>query len=112
MQALILFLALGSDPDADARAALALSAAASVPHRHDETNEGERIASPAIYEWRRYADADDQIALYKDGVQVGAYNFAFGYYRPLLYEVQGTGYKVPKWGDKCSPPAEVPPREY
>ncbi len=137
MHTAILFLTLAAAPDArdsDARAALALAGAlprqAPLPPQAPAVRVdcgchgggdcypcGEgcdcvdlRHANHAAYEWR-YSDVDE-LALYRDGKQIGAWNYAYGYYRPLAYEVHRDGHKVPKWGEKCRPPTDVPPPSF
>jgi hypothetical protein len=63
--------------------------------------------APSSYEWRRFSDDDSQVALYRDGAQVGGYSFRTGVYRP--YDgVRQT------WGAPCTPPCEPPavPAQY
>lgn len=52
------------------------------------------------YEWRSFPDDDGQVALMKNGRQIGAYSFERGYYRSL---VKG------QWGDAGEPPMAPPP---
>ncbi len=53
------------------------------------------------YEWRTYPDCNHMVALYRDGVQVGAYSYSTSKYRPV-------DHKTRQWGEPCPCPA-VPP---
>jgi hypothetical protein len=53
------------------------------------------------YEWRTFADDPAQVALYRNGVQVGAYSYAQGHYRPYDKATD-------TWG-RPQPPPLAPP---
>jgi hypothetical protein len=52
-------------------------------------------------EWRAVPDAREQVALFRDGKQLGNYSFAGRYYRPYFA-------KTDSWGDKTKPPIAPP----
>ncbi len=54
----------------------------------------------AGYEWRSFTDDDDQIALWRDGRQVGNYRISTHEYFPRLAD--GV------WGERCAPPYPPP----
>ncbi len=56
----------------------------------------------AAYEWRSFADDKDQIALWRDGRQLGNYRFSTGQYFPRL--------APDVWGSPCEPPYPPPCR--
>ncbi len=60
------------------------------------------LGTPAdAYEWRSYPDDATQVALFKNGVQVGAYSHTYTLYRP--YHRDGD-----RWGLACPPPVAPP----
>lgn len=60
------------------------------------------VVSPASagYEWRSFADDKDQLALWRDGVQIGNYRIRTAVYYPRL--------GPERWGDPCAPPYPPP----
>jgi hypothetical protein len=54
------------------------------------------------YEWRPLVDEPDQVALFKNGVQVGAYSHSRNLYRPYYRDGD-------RWGSACAPPIAPPP---
>lgn len=61
------------------------------------------LAPPApVYSWRRFPDDAGQVALFRDGVQVGGWSHEGGYFR--AYDAR-TG----TWGAKGQPPVAPPP---
>lgn len=78
--------------------ALLLLLAASVP-----TDDGlKKLPEPPKYEWKAFKDGDtSQVALLKDGKQVGAYHFAGRLYR--TYDA-----KTGAWGEVSAPPISPP----
>lgn len=57
-------------------------------------------AVAADYHWRPFPDDQDQLSLWKDGVQLGNYRISEKKYYPLL----SSGH----WGDPCPPPYPPP----
>ncbi len=53
------------------------------------------------YEWRAFPNEPDQVALLKNGVQVGAYSHSRDVYRPYFRDAD-------RWGSACSPPVAPP----
>jgi hypothetical protein len=65
------------------------------------------LAGPARaqYEWRAFADDINQVALYHEGRQIGAYHLVKDYYRPLDPATL-------EWGQRCPPPIAPPRRNF
>jgi hypothetical protein len=59
------------------------------------------VCRPGLYEWRTFTDDPAQVALYKNGVQVGAYSYTHGHYRPYDKATD-------TWGQPCQPPLAPP----
>jgi hypothetical protein len=59
----------------------------------------------AQYEWRSFADDVNQMALYHEGRQIGAYHLVEDYYRPLDPATL-------RWGERCSSPIAPPRRNF
>jgi hypothetical protein len=63
------------------------------------------LPASADYEWRPFADEPAQVALWLDGVQVGAYHLVEDYFRPLDPWTR-------QWGPRCQPPVPPPARNF
>ena len=59
----------------------------------------------AQYEWRPLSADVNQVALYHEGRQIGAYHLVEDYYRPLDPVTS-------EWGKRCAPPIAAPRRNF
>lgn len=60
--------------------------------------------APLVWEWRSFEDDGDQVALLRNGVQVGAYRYSGDYFRPYDRATD-------TWGERCRPPVQPPARQ-
>jgi hypothetical protein len=67
----------------------------------DRTKAAEAATQQVIFEWRFFRGDDSQVALYKDGTQIGSYSYDGDYYRS--YDA-----KADEWGDKTTSPISPP----